>query len=234
MASDYPGALDTFSNPTSSTPMNDGTTPHAAQHADANDAIEAIQATLGVDPQGSESTVADRIAALEGGGGGGGGLVLIDSQTGISGASSITFDGVFDSTYDAYRIVFVNAKQSTPSWVGMQLRKAGTDRTSAYLSEMIDKAGGGSPGSLSGSTSEFRLGTWADLGGGGSIDLYGPYLAAYTAITTMLNGQTSGTLWQTSGAGALQDTDTYDGFKIIPGGAYTLTVTGVYVYGYEK
>lgn len=166
--------------------------------------------------------------------GGGGGLVLIDSQTGISGAPSITFDGVFDSTYDAYRIVFINAKQSTPSWVGMRLRASGSDTSTGYLNEMIDKADGGAPGSLAGSTTEFRLGTWADLGGGGSIDLYGPHLSAYTAIFSTLNGQTSGTLWQSSGAGALQDSTAYDGFTIIPGGAYTLTATGVYVYGYEK
>jgi hypothetical protein len=65
MATVYPGALDDFTNPTASDSLNDPTVPHATQHADANDAIEAIQATLGVDPQGTESTVGDRIGALE-------------------------------------------------------------------------------------------------------------------------------------------------------------------------
>lgn len=41
------------------------TVSHASQHANANDAIEAIQAELGTDPAGSESTVAARIAAIE-------------------------------------------------------------------------------------------------------------------------------------------------------------------------
>lgn len=72
MASSYPGSLDSLTNPASGDAMNSGAG-HAAQHADANDAIEAIQATLGIDPQGGEATVDARIAALEGGGGGGGG-----------------------------------------------------------------------------------------------------------------------------------------------------------------
>jgi hypothetical protein len=65
MATVYPGALDDFTNPTASDSLNDPTVPHATQHADANDAIEAIQATLGIDPQGTESTVDARIGALE-------------------------------------------------------------------------------------------------------------------------------------------------------------------------
>jgi hypothetical protein len=65
MASSYPGALDSFTNPTATDSLNDPTVPHATQHADANDAIEAIQATLGIDPQGTEATVDARIGALE-------------------------------------------------------------------------------------------------------------------------------------------------------------------------
>jgi hypothetical protein len=65
MATVYPGALDDFTNPTASDSLNDPTVPHATQHADANDAIEAIQATLGIDPQGTEATVDARIGALE-------------------------------------------------------------------------------------------------------------------------------------------------------------------------
>lgn len=62
MASSYPGALDTLTNPTS-TDYQD-TVDHAAQHANANDAIEAVQATLGVDPQGDAATVAARIGVI--------------------------------------------------------------------------------------------------------------------------------------------------------------------------
>lgn len=84
MASSYPGSLDSLTNPASGDAMNSGAG-HAAQHADANDAIEAIQATLGVDPQGGELTVADRLDALESGGGSGSGpgglLYLYENYT---------------------------------------------------------------------------------------------------------------------------------------------------------
>lgn len=45
MSSAYPGALDTFTNPTATDPV---TAPsHADQHADVNDAVEAIEAKVG-------------------------------------------------------------------------------------------------------------------------------------------------------------------------------------------
>jgi hypothetical protein len=39
---------------------------HAAQHANVNDAVEAVEATLGVNPQGAYADVAARLAALAG------------------------------------------------------------------------------------------------------------------------------------------------------------------------
>jgi len=75
MASSYPGALDAFSNPSASDTLDSATVPHHTQHSDANDAIEAIQATLGVNPQSSSTTVADR-------------LVLISSGMGVTFAAS--------------------------------------------------------------------------------------------------------------------------------------------------
>jgi hypothetical protein len=62
----YPGAVDNLTNPTPSDTLNSATVPHAAQHANSNDAIEAIQNTLGVNPQGPSATVKDRIVAVEG------------------------------------------------------------------------------------------------------------------------------------------------------------------------
>ena len=43
MSSNYPGALDALTNPTASDTLNSATVPHADQHANANDAIEAIE-----------------------------------------------------------------------------------------------------------------------------------------------------------------------------------------------
>ena len=69
MPSAYPGALDALSTSSANGTTSNDT--HPALHNDANAAINAIQSTLGIDPQGSEATVAARLAALEAAPGGG-------------------------------------------------------------------------------------------------------------------------------------------------------------------
>lgn len=65
MTTSYPGAFDSLVNPTATDSLDSATVPHAAQHANANDAIEAIQITLGINPQGSGSTVVARLNTLD-------------------------------------------------------------------------------------------------------------------------------------------------------------------------
>src|SRR5665213_2431415 len=45
MATSFPGSIDSFSDPTSSNPMNGPS--HAGQHTNANDAIKAIETFIG-------------------------------------------------------------------------------------------------------------------------------------------------------------------------------------------
>ena len=63
MASAYPDGLDDLVNPTPTSNM--ATVSHSAQHIAANDAIEAIEGTLGVSPQGTEETVVARLDAID-------------------------------------------------------------------------------------------------------------------------------------------------------------------------
>lgn len=65
MPSQYPAALDNLINPTANDTLNSTTVPHHLQHSNANDALEAIQTVLGINPAGSHLTVKDRIAAAE-------------------------------------------------------------------------------------------------------------------------------------------------------------------------
>lgn len=62
MATSYPSNLDNLSNPTGTDKQSTG---HAAQHANANDAIEAIQSSLGILPQGGYASVRLRLEAIE-------------------------------------------------------------------------------------------------------------------------------------------------------------------------
>jgi hypothetical protein len=65
MGTNYPNSIDAFINPTPEDDLNSTTVPHDQQHANANDAIEAIETILGINPTGSFSTVKDRRAAIE-------------------------------------------------------------------------------------------------------------------------------------------------------------------------
>ena len=63
MATAYPGALDSLTNPVGTDPLSSPA--HASQHANINDAVEAIEATLGTNPQGGYATVKDRLAQVD-------------------------------------------------------------------------------------------------------------------------------------------------------------------------
>lgn len=63
MATNYPGSLDSLTNPAAGDALNSPS--HAGQHANANDAIEAIEAELGTDPAGASATVKARFEAIE-------------------------------------------------------------------------------------------------------------------------------------------------------------------------
>lgn len=65
MATLYPGGLDDFTNPTATDALDSVTVPHASQHSDLNDAVEAVEATLGVDPQGGFTDVVSRLDGVD-------------------------------------------------------------------------------------------------------------------------------------------------------------------------
>ena len=62
MTTNYPSGLDSLSNPAGSDALSTG---HASQHANANDAIEAIEGELGLNPRGGSATVKARFDAIE-------------------------------------------------------------------------------------------------------------------------------------------------------------------------
>lgn len=65
MASNFPSSLDTFTNPSSTDAMDSVSVPHATQHSDLNDAVEALQVKVGVDSSADTSSLEYRIAQLE-------------------------------------------------------------------------------------------------------------------------------------------------------------------------
>ena len=63
MATNYPGAIDSLTNPSAGDALTSPS--HSAQHANANDAIKAIETELGTDPSGASATVKARFEAIE-------------------------------------------------------------------------------------------------------------------------------------------------------------------------
>lgn len=61
----FPTALSNLTNPAGTDSMADPAKLHSAQHSNANDEIDAIEAELGIDPAGAYATVAARLLAIE-------------------------------------------------------------------------------------------------------------------------------------------------------------------------
>lgn len=65
MAINYPTSLDNFTNPTADDSLNSTTVPHADQHSDLNDAVEALQAKVGVNSSAVTSSLDYKVSTLE-------------------------------------------------------------------------------------------------------------------------------------------------------------------------
>lgn len=63
MATNFPTSLDAFTNPTSSDTLDNP--PHDQQHADVNDAVEALQAKVGVNGSAVTTSLDYRVAVVE-------------------------------------------------------------------------------------------------------------------------------------------------------------------------
>jgi len=85
MPTNYPNSLDILINPTTSDSLNSTTVPHAKQHSDLNDAVEAIQTVVGINPAGSHLTIKDRIIAAE---------QSISQQSVLNGLTDVTINSV--------------------------------------------------------------------------------------------------------------------------------------------
>jgi hypothetical protein len=63
MPTNFPTALDTLTNPSSSDSLSNPS--HAGQHANANDAIEALQVKVGVNSSAVTTSLDYRVSTLE-------------------------------------------------------------------------------------------------------------------------------------------------------------------------
>ena len=165
-----------------------------------------------------------------------GALAFIDRQA-FSGVSSLSLSGKFSSTYDNYKIFMRIDSLSASTVVYARLRSGSTDNTSsAYRGGRTYQLGNTSTplGDTTGTGTYFAMiGEWNAQTGYVSMDLYAPYLSAYTAYNAFANFYYSsfGQHNQIEG-GQMSVSTSYDGITFYPGSG---TMTGeVYLYGYSR
>jgi hypothetical protein len=89
MATNYPSSLDTITNPSGTDSLSSPS--HSQQHANANDAIEALEAKVGVNNSTVSTSLDYRVASLEAGG-------QLATELGLAGNNDLAISGVENKT----------------------------------------------------------------------------------------------------------------------------------------
>ena len=162
------------------------------------------------------------------------GLVCVKAETAFSGASSVTADGVFTSTYTNYVIKFRYTTNNTvqPSF---KLRASGTSASTNYNYQYIN--GNASSVSAAGATAQtsayFALYSNGDFKSAATLELFSPQIAEATNFTSLVAwspGSYSGL--NAFYAGNHSTATAYDGIEFLVSAG---TMTGAYtIYGYSK
>jgi len=230
MASNFPTSLDAFTNPSSTDAMDSVSVPHATQHSDLNDAVEALQAKVGADSSGVVSSHDYKIAQLEADES----LVKVTSAT-FSGSSAVAFaSDVFTTDYDNYRILFEFIPTAT-SALACQLNVSGSAQSSnsyfgSYWEIRTGALFGANPGT---SHTIMHANASTPANNSLSIDIFKPATAAVrTGWHGTFYGSNSAGSFAAGITGAEYNVaEAHDGLTFTPA---TGTITGKYtVYGYK-
>lgn len=236
MAINYPGSLDDFTNPAAGNTLDSPS--HSGQHSDLNDAVEALEAKVGIGASPAGSATAGQVLTAQGGGTAiwetptdTSGLVHINTTT-ISASSSESFDNVFTATYDNYKIYFVGTG-STNIAVNLRLRASGTDNSTAssYVASRLTVDGTTLTGSRT-TSNLIRIGTCqTTLVQSFILDINNPFLASATSFNgSEINASSNAS--QGFNAGTHNQTVSYDGFTLLPN---TGNISGlISIFAYRK
>jgi hypothetical protein len=234
MATNFPTSLDSLTNPTSSDSLNSPS--HSAQHANVNDAVEALQVKVGVDSSAVTSShdykIADhasRIATLEGRNTAG--LVHISRTTIGTAVSSLTLSGIFSADYDNYRILISGGSGSSNQFIQFSFPGAAT---AAYNTQIVYGAWSTGTASASGSSGADPyfpyMGTVTPTSLQGCVDIQSPYLTEQTFLGSFYARPGHIGAWCSS---VLNDSSSYTGITVAPASG-TFSDGNIDVYGYAK
>lgn len=158
-----------------------------------------------------------------------GGTVTANGEITIGSAvSSITINGAFSSTYDAYKIIVSGGAASVDN-ISMRLRLGST--TSGYDYGGVYGGSSGSGGFGNATEQNFIIGEINTQSNSCSTELIAPNLAKYTIMQSV--GYNLSNFNMRSYVGVLKNTTQYTDFTILPASG-TLTGGKIRIYGYNN
>jgi hypothetical protein len=204
MPTNFPTSVDNFTNPTANDSLN--LPSHSTQHANANDAIEAVENYL-----------------LNGGQG----LKLIKSQVIGSAVTSVTVTDAFNSTFTSYRVVI----QNTTGSVNDALSYAKFNNSTNYFSGFVGVAIGGAvtSGSVNNTAFGVQIALTSTTSSSSAFDVINPFLATRTQV---LSGGFNGNGFACVGASGWTADSNSNTNLIFSIGSGTVTGGTISVYGY--
>jgi hypothetical protein len=216
MPTNFPTSVDNFTNPTANDSLN--LPSHSTQHANANDAIEAVEDYL-----------------LNGAGRSG--LVLVKSQTIGTGVTTVAVTGAFSATYDAYRIVVIGGVTSTSEALNFQLGPIGVSQydNQYYQNIIYTNFAGAAPAAAftsNGTFFPFNIYSFGVNGYNASFEVFSPFRTTYTEVQGLRGGIAGGANVGPA-VGFHNSLNSFSGFQLITTGG-TMTGGTIYVYGYRK
>lgn len=242
MAINFPTSLDNFTNPASGNTLDSPS--HSLQHSDINDAVEALEAKVGIGASPAGSATAGQVLTAQGGGTAlwatpaAGGLVLINT-TSFSGVANLALnDNTFSATYQNYKLVLYFDSVTADASIYIKMRAAGTDSSTQYNWASQGRTRTDSAVNSTGNalTTGWKIGE-SDAGVNGRfyswvIDLTNPFLAQNTLIQFLGNAVTTAAIpYALAGGGFHEVATSYDSVNIIMSSG---NMSGkVSIYGYK-
>jgi hypothetical protein len=218
MPSVFPGAIDSFTDPLTSSPLNSPS--HAGQHQDLNDAVEKVEQYMGlvkVIPTGATNGTV-----------GATGTVTIGNAV-----TSVTVSGAFSTLYENYLVLLSGGAASGNAAISLRLGATAAGYYQAGQSITYAAV------SVAASVNNLAQFTYFGVGTSDSLNAHGtfiaPNLAKRTYMTTnYIFGNPAGGGDMAAYMGYVNNTTQYTDFTLIMGGSQTMTGGSIRVYGYRN
>ena len=257
MAISFPTSLDNFTNPSSGNTLDSPS--HSLQHSDINDAVEALEAKLGIGASPAGSATSGFVLTAGSGGtttwsalpASGGLFQIVPSSVAVAGAgssasvstngqitfataTSVTVNDVFSATYDNY-LILIDQVGTADSDLNWRFRVSGADNSNAnYQFQFTDIQTVSN--FASNRTTNGTSGRVTSLNNANrnrnEVMLYSPFMTrttSYFSTGQKTDGTTPSTTFY---SGAFNATTSFTGFTLLP---QSLVTSGnMSIYGYRN